>query len=83
MRTVSPDMVFRGLFIASNPKAYLETLTAYERLDAIDRPCSVLCTGLRPPPLPFSMAAPYLDWNVVGDEYGVDRIACMSTCPRG
>ncbi len=27
-----PDMLFRGLFIASNPKIYLETLTVGETL---------------------------------------------------
>jgi hypothetical protein len=55
--TVSPDIRFRGLLIASNPKIYLEILTGILNANVRLTIYLAWCSDLRIPP-PFSVAPP-------------------------
>ncbi len=58
--SISPDMLFHGLFITSNLKIYLETLTGtvFGMVKHIWPSSGIWAWELPPPPLPLSTAPP-------------------------
>jgi hypothetical protein len=68
--TVSPDMLFRWLFIASNPKNLFGNPDWYiEWLGTVDCQSSAWYSDLRTPPALFCGNPPSCTWNKIGDEY--------------